>query len=174
MIYCNVRFSESIRQVFLSLYRELCNVKFSNIDYRKITLFDLTRVVNYRLGIGEECLLCIDNCENLSRSQLQYFTQFLSDFDKPIGLVFRMNDRYIKKLTRNYRDQYDQLIKVVDNWRVLESPSINEVQSIARAFDISDPMILSDLVNSSGCNLTILKKEIDRYVKLKAQRNLEI
>ena len=169
VVYCNVRYSESTREVLVTLYRHLCNVKFSNMDYRKTTVFDLTRNLNERLRLGDNCLLCIDECSNLKPAQMEYFVQFLSDFNKPIGLVFRMNKYYATVLSRNrkFQNSYKRLIKVVDNWRVLSSCTAEEVMDITRCCGVQDQMILNDLVGASRLNLTILAKQVERIKQVR-------
>lgn len=166
VVYCNVRQSESIREVILELYKHLCNVKFSNIDYRKTTLFDLVRVLKYRLSLDDGCLLCIDNCDNLKPGQLKYFTQFLNDLDRPMGLVFRMNERYAIEIAKNrkFQSSFERLSKVVDNWRVLERCSDTEIRDIAGRY-VSDITLVNDLVKATNGNLSVLEKHLVRISK---------
>lgn len=172
VVYGNVKYSESIREVLLSLTKHLCNVKFSNLNYRETTLFDLTRILNHRLQIGDSCLLCLDNCSNLKPAQLKYFIQFLNNFDKPIGLVFRMNQHYVDRLERSkdFTDTFHLLMKVVDNWRVLERCADDELQDIVSKFVKSNPMVATDLVNASNGNLSTMMIHIRRYLALQQKK----
>jgi hypothetical protein len=172
IIYCNVRQAESVQQVLLSLVRHLCNVRFSSIDYSNVSLFNLHRAINSRFSTEESCLLCIDNCD-FRPAQLRYFIRFLQDFKKPVGLVFRMRERYTDKMIkdRKFDGAYEELDKIVDGWGVLKPCGAEECQDIARSMGVSDTMLLEDLAKYSSGNLNILTKEIKRYKALANDQN---
>lgn len=170
VVYCNVQHNESIRQVLLSVYKHLCNIKFSNINHKRVSFHELVRVLNSRLTYGDNCLLCIDECCNLKPGQLKYFAQFLKDFNKPIGLVFRMEESYAKDVVKNkkYITAYKSLRKRVDNWRVLGPCTDNEVREIAFTH-VKDKILLEDLVSASKGNLSMLIEYIQRIQKFQKQ-----
>lgn len=173
VIYCSIKETESVQRVLVELCKHLCNVRFSNLNYRNTTLFNLVYVLNHRLKVGDSCLLCIDHCSNLTPKKLMYFAQFLNDFDKPIGLVFRISSRYAKKISggKNYIEAFEKLDKAVDNWRVLDHCTDDEVRTIASRHS-EDHMLISDLVKSSRGNLSILAKHLSRLNAFNAEKGL--
>ena len=173
VVFCSVQYKQSIGHVILELFKDLCNIKFTNINCSQTNLHDLSRAINSRLRIGDSCLLCIDGCSNLTPSQLKYFVQFLKRFDKPIGLVFRMSETYVKKLERDsrFKEIHLNLVEVVDGWGVLEQPTPDEMKAIAYSMGIDNPMIIEDLLESSRNNLTILKKNIEHIKRFRASKS---
>lgn len=172
IIYANVEASESIQNVLCSIDRELSNVKFSNIDRKNCGLHQLTLRINNRIQSDDCCLLILDNF-NLAPAQLSYFIRFLINFNKKIGLVFRItNDYYYQiKNWKRWKGLYSKLYKVTDGWKGLLQLDRYELIDICKANGINDPMIIEDLINVSKGNLSIMKKHILRYLNLKHKVN---
>jgi len=153
----------------LSIHRELCKVKFSRVDYENVSLHSIVTAINEKIKTSDVNLLVLDNCENLAAGQLRYFIRFLKRFNRQLGLVFRMNSQYIKKMKRSWKNEYVELYKVVDDWAVLFAPETLEIIEICKAHGVNDQMIISDLVRACGGNLSILKKHLDRYFRFMSQ-----
>lgn len=164
VVVCNVHYSASIRSVMLSLSMELCNMKFSRINRRQLTLFELFLEINETLKTSKPAhLLVLDHCESLKNAQLRYFVEFLKRFNRSTGLVFRMNTQYLQKVKKNQPTLYQEIYKVVDDWRVLEKPTSDDIRDICISNGITDREVIEGLTKHCGNNLSILKKNLDRY-----------
>lgn len=185
--YLNVEAAPSFSEVFGALDRSLCNIKFSDVDYKRTSIHTLTRKINEKIHLYDKCLLILDNC-NLTPGQLKYFIRFLGNFNRSIGIVFRMNQGYFKELTgqakkkkgesnnqgegsKKWGDCYNKLLKVTDDWKEIPDPAKDEIEDICKVHGVNDPMIIDDLMAKSGHNLSQIKKNIDRYRELKTNKN---
>jgi len=164
IVYANVEHTQSVHNVLCSVSQELSNMKFSNIDRRNTTLYQLILKINERVSEQDACLLILDNC-NLTPTQLEYLIRFFTNFSKKIGLTFRMRLSYYKALKERKKlyPLYVKLFKVTDHWKRLSSPTEKEVVDICKAHGVNDKMIISDLVKTSKGNLTMLSKHIQQY-----------
>lgn len=164
IVVCNVHYSASIRRVMVSLSMELCNMKFSRINHKQLTLFELFLEINETLKTSKPAhLLVLDHCESLRNAQLKYFVEFLKRFNRSTGLVFRMNTQYLRKVNRKEPTLYEELYKVVDDWRVLERPTDDDIHDICKSNGVTDREVIEGLTKRCGNNLSILKKHFDRY-----------
>lgn len=182
IVYLNVEASPSISEVFGCIDRSLSNIRFSDIDSKRTSIHTLTRKINERINQYDKCLLILDNC-NLTPGQLKYFIRFLGNFNRSIGIVYRMNQNYFNELTGNNRkrkgigttkkwgDKYDGLVKVTDDWKEIPDPNEEEVVDICRSHGINDAMIIGDLIGKCGHNLSQIRKDIERYLELKHQEH---
>lgn len=182
IVYLNVEASPSFSEVFGCIDRSLSNIKFSDIDYKRTSIHMLTRKINERIHQYDKCLLILDNC-NLTPGQLKYFIRFLANFNRSIGIVYRINQNYFKELTGNTRkkkgtgttkkwgDKYDGLVKVTDDWKEISDPNDDEVVEICKWHGIKDDMIIDDMLKKCGHNLSQISKEIKRYLEFKYQLN---
>ena len=174
IIYSNVEASGSIQEVFCSIDNKLSNIGFSNIDRRNCSLHQLTLKINERVQSNDCCLLIVDNC-NLTPGQLRYFIRFLNNFNKKIGLVFRMSTTYHHKLKKwkKWEGLYTKLYKVVDGWKGLDELTEDELIDICKSNGVKDEMIISDLIKVSNGDLSVMKKDMSRYFELKAKDEYE-
>jgi len=172
IIYANVEASGLIQDVFCSIDSELSNVGFSNIDRRNCSLHQLTLKINERIQSDDCCLLILDNC-NLAPGQLRYFIRFINNFNKKIGLGFRMSITYHHRLKnwKKWKGLHTKLYKVVDGWKGLDELTEDELIDICKANGVKDEMIIADLIDVSKGDLSIMKKDMNRYLELKAKDN---
>lgn len=168
IIYADVAISGVMHEVLCAIDDELSNVKFSNIDRRNITLHQLTLRINERIHSDDCCLMILDNC-NLTPAQLGYFVRFLKNFNRKIGLVFRISNTYFQRLKnwKKWKSLYNKLYEVTDGWKGLDELTKEELKDICKANGVMDQMIIDNVIIVSEGNLSILKKHIDRYQELK-------
>ena len=172
VIYANVEAAPSISDVLCSIDEALSNIRISDIDRKRVSIHDLTRKINSRIPLYDKCLLILDNC-NLTPGQLKYFIRFLRNFNKSIGIVFRLNLNYynqLKRKNKKWQDLYDGLLKVTDDWKEVPGPSVEDIRDICIANGISDAIIIDDLIRKHGYNISRIRKSMDDYFDLKTKQ----
>lgn len=124
IIVCDVSYSATVNNVAVSLLEDLCNVKFTRINYKHVKLHDLVIAINEKLRLDDCCLLVLDNCSHLKPSQVKYLIEFLKKFNRKTGFVFRMTEKYLKKMKRTAPESYVELYNVTDEWGILSAGSM--------------------------------------------------
>ena len=171
IVYASVEKYQSFHQVLCSLNEEISNLKFSDIDTRNTNLHMLTIALNKKLKHGDTALLVLDNCA-FTPCQLQYFTRFLQNFQCHTGLLFRMNTKYIRRISgvaEKWEEPYSKLLKFTKHWKNISAIDDDDVRDIVASHGVSDQMITEDLVEASARNLSILNSHIERYLERKTK-----
>lgn len=171
IIFADCSHSRNLNEVIITLLVQCSNVRFSNLNYRRTTLFDLTRILKQRMKIDlkGDTLIVLDKVSKLSLTQKKYLCGFFEEFDHCCGLIFRTSlDDMVRLKAAKTKIFYEEFYNAVDDWKVLNphTTKAGEIESLCKHYGVKDLEFIKTL-NKKTQNFTTAKKFIDRYLTLK-------
>lgn len=172
IIHVNCIYAPSFRHIIVAILRVATNVKFSNLNYLRVNLDYLSKVLLDRMQKdlkGSDVLLVIDNIQELDKSGYRYLHRFLlSSKDKvSCGILIRITYAALSKLKQKSPDIYDNILEVLDDKKNFVNNTPSEMKEFIRmAGGISDEDFINDLA-SKTYRVGSAIRMIERYIEAK-------
>jgi len=166
IIFADVQHSENVDEICLAIITVCSTVRFSNLDCRNASLFDLVRILKDRMkkDVKGKPLIVLDNVWALRNPQMKYLNRFLTLYGNTCGIVLRITERALKRFSKQNPEVFEEFYNnSVSQWIVLEENAKKQIAQLADAYGVKDKVFIEDL-SARTTNFTQAKKYIDKYL----------
>ncbi|MGB4776730.1 MAG: hypothetical protein WBP45_16240 [Daejeonella sp.] len=153
----------------MSIYKQSCTVKFSNLNKKAVDLHELLVKINSRLRqdlLGKRIFIVFNHVHLLrSMERMQAFVDLLMSIPFPCGVILRTTARHIKSIQKS--KDFDGLyatIRVSFGLKKVPPVTRGDVETLCIANGLTDRVLIGELASKSK-NLKVVQFYIDKAKK---------